>query len=210
MDWDVEADGLTAAAGACDRRRQAHSTVFGAALSGFGARRTVSAPADDEGNARPARSRARLHRWMGRSSPSRRPATSIRARSIRSEIAERARKARLHVDGASDCGRAPAGTAHLGRGQPAGLVGGRTRGRGIFTTAPTPSSAMPMRTVARRAFPPAPPAGRRERHPADYTPELRRPRGFAAGLMIAAFVGAKGSTRWSAAIARWRGGWPNG
>ncbi len=196
VDWDVEADGLIGAPPVhVIVGEEAHSTVFSALrYLGFGARRIVSAPADDEG-------RMRAGAFARAIAPLDGPIIAIaQAGHINSgafdpfeEIAEaaRAKGAWLHVDGAFGLwARACGDRAHLGRGLELCDSWGVDGHKWLQTPYDSAYAIVRDADAHRRATGISAsylPEGE-ERHPADYTPELsRRARGFAAWATIKAF-----------------------
>jgi glutamate/tyrosine decarboxylase-like PLP-dependent enzyme len=124
------------------------------------------------------------------------------------EIAEaaHAKGAWLHVDGAFGLwARTCPDRAHLGRGLELADSWGVDGHKWLQTPHDSAYAIVRDAEAHRRAMLIAAsylPEGK-ERHPADYVPELsRRARGFATWAMIKSLWVAKASPRWSAAIAR--------
>lgn len=191
--WDVEADGLFGAPPVhVVLGEEAHSTVFSALrYLGLGAKRIVSVPVDAQGMMKPGAFTKATERLEG-------PIIAIaQAGHINSggfdpfrEIAEaaRAKGAWMHVDGAFGLwARACPDRAHLGRGLELADSWGVDGHKWLQTPHDSAYAIVRDAQAHRRAMLIAAsylPEGK-ERHPADYVPELsRRGRGFATWAMI--------------------------
>ncbi|MCA8886512.1 MAG: aspartate aminotransferase family protein [Hyphomonadaceae bacterium] len=191
--WDVEADGLFGAPPVhVVLGEEAHSTVFsGLRYLGLGAKRVVSVPVTEQGLMQPGAFAKAIARLDG-------PIVAIaQAGHINSggfdpfqEIAEatHAKGAWLHVDGAFGLwARACTDRAHLGRGLELADSWGVDGHKWLQTPHDSAYAIVRDAEAHRRAMLIAAsylPEGK-ERHPADYAPELsRRARGFATWAMI--------------------------
>lgn len=191
--WDVEADGLFGAPPVhVVLGEEAHSTVFsGLRYLGFGAKRVVSVPVNEQGLMRPGEFAKAIARLDG-------PIIAIaQAGHINSggfdpfeEIAQaaHAKGAWMHVDGAFGLwARACGDRAHLGRGLELADSWGVDGHKWLQTPHDSAYAIVRDAEAHRRAMLIAAsylPEGK-ERHPADYVPELsRRARGFATWAMI--------------------------
>lgn len=191
--WDVEADGLIGASpvhvvlGA-----EAHSTVFsGLRYLGLGAKRVVSVPVNEQGLMKPGAFAKAVEKLDG-------PIIAIaQAGHINSggfdpfeEIADaaHAKGAWLHVDGAFGLwARACPERAHLGRGLEKADSWGVDGHKWLQTPHDSAYAIVRDAVAHRRAMVIAAsylPEGK-ERHPADFVPELsRRARGFSTWAVI--------------------------
>jgi glutamate/tyrosine decarboxylase-like PLP-dependent enzyme len=191
--WDVEADGLFGAPNVhVVLGEEAHSTVFsGLRYLGLGARRVVSVPVTEQGLMKSGAFARAIEKLDG-------PIIAIaQAGHINSggfdpfvEIAEaaHAKGAWLHVDGAFGLwARACPDRAHLGRGLELADSWGVDGHKWLQTPHDSGYAIVRNAEAHRRAMLIAAsylPEGK-ERHPADYAPELsRRARGFATWAMI--------------------------
>lgn len=191
--WDVEADGLFGAPPIhVVLGEEAHSTVFsGLRYLGLGAKRVVSVPVDDQGRMRAGAFARAIEKLEG-------PIIAIaQAGHINSgafdrfsEIAEaaHAKGAWLHVDGAFGLwARACSDRAHLGAGLDMADSWGVDGHKWLQTPHDSAYAIVRNAEAHRRAMLIAAsylPEGK-DRHPADYVPELsRRARGFATWAMI--------------------------
>ena len=191
--WDAEADGLFGAPPVhVVLGDEAHSTVFsGLRYLGLGAKRVVSVPVTEQGLMRPGAFAKAIEKLDG-------PVIAIaQAGHINSggfdpfaEIAEVAhgKGAWLHVDGAFGLwARACPERAHLGRGLELADSWGVDGHKWLQTPHDSAYAIVRDADAHRRAMLIAAsylPEGK-ERHPADYVPELsRRGRGFATWAMI--------------------------
>ena len=191
--WDVEADGLFGAPPVhVVLGEEAHSTVFsGLRYLGLGAKRVVSVPVNEQGVMKPGAFAKAIARLDG-------PIIAIgQAGHINSggfdpfeEIAEaaHAKGAWLHVDGAFGLwARACPDRAHLGHGLELADSWGVDGHKWLQTPHDSAYAIVRDAEAHRRAMLIAAsylPEGK-ERHPADYVPELsRRARGFATWAMI--------------------------
>lgn len=191
--WDVENDGLFGAPEVhVVLGEEAHSTVFSALrYLGFGAKRVISVPVDDQGCMRPGAFTRAVEKLDG-------PIVAIaQAGHINSggfdpfvEIADatHAKKGWLHVDGAFGLwARACPDRARLGRGLELADSWGVDGHKWLQTPHDSGYAIVRDAEAHRRAMLIAAsylPEGA-ERHPADYVPELsRRARGFATWAMI--------------------------
>jgi glutamate/tyrosine decarboxylase-like PLP-dependent enzyme len=198
--WDVEADGLFGAPNVhVVLGEEAHSTVFsGLRYLGLGAKRVVSVPVTEQGLMKPGAFARAIEKLDG-------PIIAIaQAGHINSggfdpfvEIAEaaHAKSAWLHVDGAFGLwARACPDRAHLGRGLELADSWGVDGHKWLQTPHDSGYAIVRNAEAHRRAMLIAAsylPEGK-ERHPADYAPELsRRARGFATWAMIKS-LGRKG------------------
>ncbi len=191
--WDAEADGLFGAPPVhVVLGEEAHSTVFsGLRYLGLGAKRVVSVPVDAQGVMQPGAFARAIAKLDG-------PIIAIaQAGHINSggfdpfaEIAEaaHAKGAWMHVDGAFGLwARACPDRAHLGRGLELADSWGVDGHKWLQTPHDSAYAIVRDAEAHRRAMLIAAsylPEGK-ERHPADYVPELsRRARGFATWAMI--------------------------
>lgn len=191
--WDVEADGLFGAPNVhVVLGEEAHSTVFsGLRYLGLGAKRVVSVPVTEQGLMKAGAFARAIEKLDG-------PIIAIaQAGHINSggfdpfkEIAEaaHAKGAWLHVDGAFGLwARACPDRAHLGRGLELADSWGVDGHKWLQTPHDSGYAIVRNAEAHRRAMLIAAsylPEGK-ERHPADYAPELsRRARGFATWAMI--------------------------
>ncbi|MEQ1817634.1 MAG: aspartate aminotransferase family protein [Terricaulis sp.] len=191
--WDVEADGLFGAPPVhVVLGEEAHSTVFsGLRYLGLGARRVVSVPVNEQGLMKPGAFAKAIEKLDG-------PIIAIaQAGHINSggfdpfvEIAEaaHAKGAWMHVDGAFGLwARACADRAHRGGGLESADSWGVDGHKWLQTPHDSAYAIVRDAEAHRRAMLIAAsylPEGK-ERHPADYVPELsRRARGFATWAMI--------------------------
>jgi glutamate/tyrosine decarboxylase-like PLP-dependent enzyme len=191
--WDVEADGLFGAPPVhVVLGEEAHSTVFsGLRYLGLGAKRVVSVPVNAQGLMQPGAFARAIAKLDG-------PIIAIaQAGHINSggfdpfgEIADaaHAKDAWMHVDGAFGLwARACPDRAHLGRGLEKADSWGVDGHKWLQTPHDSAYAIVRDATAHRRAMLIAAsylPEGK-ERHPADYVPELsRRGRGFATWAMI--------------------------
>lgn len=198
--WDVEADGLFGAPNVhVVLGEEAHSTVFsGLRYLGLGAKRVVNVPVTEQGLMKPGAFARAVEKLDG-------PIIAIaQAGHINSggfdpftEIAEaaHAKGAWLHVDGAFGLwARACPDRAHLGRGVELADSWGVDGHKWLQTPHDSGYAIVRNPEAHRRAMLIAAsylPEGK-ERHPADYAPELsRRARGFATWAMIKS-LGRKG------------------
>lgn len=193
LGWDVEADGLFGAPPVhVVLGEEAHSTVFsGLRYLGFGAKRVVSVPVNEQGLMKPGAFATAIAKLNA-------PIIAIaQAGHINSggfdpftEIAEaaHAKGAWLHVDGAFGLwARTCPDRAHLGRGLELADSWGVDGHKWLQTPHDSAYAIVRDAEAHRRAMLIAAsylPEGK-ERHPADYVPELsRRARGFATWAMI--------------------------
>lgn len=191
--WDVEADGLFGAPPVhVVLGEEAHSTVFsGLRYLGLGAKRVVSVPVNEQGLMQPGAFAKAIEKLDG-------PIIAIaQAGHINSggfdpftEIAEaaHAKGAWMHVDGAFGLwARACPDRAHLGEGLELADSWGVDGHKWLQTPHDSAYAIVRNAEAHRRAMLIAAsylPEGK-ERHPADYVPELsRRARGFATWAMI--------------------------
>ncbi|MEQ1809212.1 MAG: aspartate aminotransferase family protein [Terricaulis sp.] len=191
--WDAEADGLFGAPPVhVVLGEEAHSTVFsGLRYLGLGAKRVVTVPVNEQGLMQPGEFAKAIAKLDG-------PVIAIaQAGHINSggfdpftEIAEaaHAKGAWLHVDGAFGLwARTCPDRAHLGRGLELADSWGVDGHKWLQTPHDSAYAIVRDAEAHRRAMLIAAsylPEGK-ERHPADYVPELsRRARGFATWAMI--------------------------